>query len=59
MKNCLFQQGLQTLFDTVSDEIYIFCFNFKKYHLNLKIPFFKQNMSDTKINLRMKNCLLQ
>ena len=37
------------LSDTVSDIMYIFRFNFKKYDENSKILFFKENMWDGKL----------
>ena len=39
------------LFHTVYDKTYIFRFNSKKYDSNSKIPFFRQNMWDTKKRL--------
>ena len=49
-----FQKDLQIMFHTVSDKRYIFRFNSKKYDLNSKIPFFTQNMWDTKKTFRWK-----
>ena len=54
MQSYSFQKDLQFLSNTVSDKTYIFRFNCKKYDWNLKIPFFRQNMWDTKKRLDVK-----
>ena len=54
IQSCLFQKYLQILFHTVSEKTYIFRFNSKKYDWNSKIPFFRQNMWDTKKTFRWK-----
>ena len=54
IQSCSFQKDLQILYHTVSDKTYIFRFNYKKYDWNSKIPFFRQNMWDTKKRLDEK-----
>ena len=44
IQSCSFQKDLQVLSHTVYEKTHIFCFNSKKYDLNSRIPFFRQNI---------------